>query len=95
MVRFLAKTVVVFLAILTGLQMLGEWWKPAKDLREYVLSDTAILPITFVGFFALHLTLECFLYKQRKELDALRPKQRWSTVTSGRRKKKPAAGRRR
>lgn len=93
-IRFCVKTVAVFIAILTGIQMLGEWWVPAKQLREHVLSQVYILPCTFIIFFALHLTLECYLHLKKQELEKLRPKQRWKTVAQKRRAETRQSGKR-
>jgi hypothetical protein len=71
-VRFVAKSAVVFGAVLAGLQLTKDFSPIIEAGIKLVHSEPWGLPLLFVSFLPVHLVLEVFLIYRRNEIEALR-----------------------
>jgi hypothetical protein len=71
-VRFILKSLLIFVAILGGLDVLSSYSDKLKFWQDDIRKNTYALPFVFVLFLAVHLVYEVVLRTMRRKLEALR-----------------------
>lgn len=71
-IRFILKSLLIFVAILGGLDVLSSYSDKLKFWQDDIRKNPYALPLVFVLFLAVHLIYEVILRTMRRQLEALR-----------------------